>query len=289
MFVDFYIYKNDQQLGPFSKREVFDQILCGKLSENDYCWSEGLDEWVPLKQLELTNPSTWSREEANYVPSSVSKRMRMAQEDAQKKPTKKYSLPVRIISGLMGVILLAIMGTSFYLRYNSRLERLGIHLSFKTADWKHHESCNLLVYSPGVFTPLSHETMVSTLMSPFKSMKEESYGCEHRGLVLAVSKFTSPDITWEGEKKEILIDAIYNGVFSEDPTVQPLRLLWNETKTVQGHEIHSFRYDTEDFKVMDLNVIFEGNTILFVSAIHKPENQDAEFSKISSTLQFAKK
>jgi len=88
MFVDFYIHKEDKQLGPFTKREVFDQILSGKISEEDYCWTEGLDEWVPIKSLELTNPSTWTKAEANYVPSSISKRMRIAQEESLKKKEK---------------------------------------------------------------------------------------------------------------------------------------------------------------------------------------------------------
>ena len=287
MFLDFYIHKENKQLGPFTKREVFDQILCGKISEEDYCWTEGLDEWVPIKSLELTNPSTWTKAEANYVPSSISKRMRIAHEESLKKKEKKYSLPVRIISFLMGLLVLSILCVSLFIRYNKQLEQAGIHFTFKSADWKLRESCGLLVFSPGNFEPIFHSTLDSQLMSSFKTMKKEFYGCEYKGLTISVSKFTDPTILWEGSKKEILIDAIFNGAFNDDPSIPPLRKLWNETKTIKGHEIQSYRYDTADFKIVDLNVIFEGNTLYFVIATHKPENQDAEFSKIANTLKFA--
>jgi hypothetical protein len=288
MFVDFYIHKEEKQLGPFSKREIFDQILSGKISEEDYCWTEGLKEWVPLKSLELTNPSTWTKEEANHVPASISQRMRKAQDEALKKKGKKYSLPVRILSFLMGLLVLSAICISLFVRYQKPLEKAGFTFSFKKTEWKHRESFHLLIYTPAPLTPVTHETLDVQLLSPFKTLKKEIYGSEHNGLTISVSKFTSPDIIWEGSKKEILIDAIYNGAFSIDPTVPPLRKLWNETKTIEGHEVHSYRYDTEDFKIVDLNVIFEEKALYFVIATHKPENQDAEFSKVSNTLQFKK-
>ncbi len=120
----YYLHKNEQQTGPFSKREIFDKILSGKISEEDYCWSEGMENWAPIKTLQLTNPSSWSDEEARNVPDHVSQRMRSAFDQKDEKQKVTYSLPVRIVSTCMGLLVLSAMAFAFYLKWERRAERV---------------------------------------------------------------------------------------------------------------------------------------------------------------------
>lgn len=47
----FYIYKNNQQSGPFAESEVLDRLRGGKLSPDDLAAREGESGWKPLGEL----------------------------------------------------------------------------------------------------------------------------------------------------------------------------------------------------------------------------------------------
>jgi hypothetical protein len=46
-----YIYKNEQQLGPFEDSMIIDAIRAGTYSYDDLCWKEGWEDWKPLRTL----------------------------------------------------------------------------------------------------------------------------------------------------------------------------------------------------------------------------------------------
>jgi membrane protein YdbS with pleckstrin-like domain len=50
------ISRDDKQLGPFSKEEVQQQLETGILHSTDWAWTEGLDNWVPLRSLFSGSP-----------------------------------------------------------------------------------------------------------------------------------------------------------------------------------------------------------------------------------------
>ena len=49
--MNIYIYKNDQQLGPFDDAQISEALTSGEFSLEDFAWKEGLTEWVRLEDL----------------------------------------------------------------------------------------------------------------------------------------------------------------------------------------------------------------------------------------------
>lgn len=54
--MEIFIHKNEQQLGPFSTPQVSEMLEIGHINLKDWCWHEGLTEWVSLESLEFINP-----------------------------------------------------------------------------------------------------------------------------------------------------------------------------------------------------------------------------------------
>jgi hypothetical protein len=46
-----FIYKNDQQLGPFDETQIKTGLWKGEFEIDDFAWKEGLTEWVKLGDL----------------------------------------------------------------------------------------------------------------------------------------------------------------------------------------------------------------------------------------------
>jgi hypothetical protein len=57
-----FIFKNQQQLGPYEESEVQAKLNTGDLSLDDLGWKEGLENWVPLRDL-------YQNLQANKIPS----------------------------------------------------------------------------------------------------------------------------------------------------------------------------------------------------------------------------
>jgi hypothetical protein len=49
--VQFYVFKNNQQVGPFPLMDVRARLQSGEFSYDDLAWREGLADWTPLKDL----------------------------------------------------------------------------------------------------------------------------------------------------------------------------------------------------------------------------------------------
>ncbi|MBU6401120.1 MAG: DUF4339 domain-containing protein [Verrucomicrobia bacterium] len=49
--MEFYIYRDGQQLGPYSIEALQDLLRLGSISSNDLAWREGLTDWRPLRVL----------------------------------------------------------------------------------------------------------------------------------------------------------------------------------------------------------------------------------------------
>jgi len=52
-----YVYKNDQQLGPFDETQIAEGLNSGYFTAHDLAWHDGLSEWKQLGEL-LKNPET---------------------------------------------------------------------------------------------------------------------------------------------------------------------------------------------------------------------------------------
>lgn len=46
-----YVYKNGQQLGPYTKQGVNNALLEGEVDESDKAWTEGLPAWTDLRSI----------------------------------------------------------------------------------------------------------------------------------------------------------------------------------------------------------------------------------------------
>src|ERR1700747_131704 len=45
------IWKDGQQLGPFTQSQILEQLRSGTLSPNDFAWTEGYANWLPLSEI----------------------------------------------------------------------------------------------------------------------------------------------------------------------------------------------------------------------------------------------
>ena len=45
------IWKDGQQLGPFTHSQILEQLRSGKLSPKDFAWTEGYADWLPLSEI----------------------------------------------------------------------------------------------------------------------------------------------------------------------------------------------------------------------------------------------
>jgi hypothetical protein len=55
-FMQYFINRNNQQLGPFTEAEVKAQLAAGTLSPQDHVWWQGQEGWIPLAQSSLITP-----------------------------------------------------------------------------------------------------------------------------------------------------------------------------------------------------------------------------------------
>ena len=76
--MNIYIYKNDQQFGPFDDAQISEALNSGEFSFEDLAWKEGLTEWVRLEDL-LKKPQKMTAlaearptAQSNFIPQSIS-------------------------------------------------------------------------------------------------------------------------------------------------------------------------------------------------------------------------
>jgi hypothetical protein len=55
--MQYYITRNNQQLGPFTEAEVKAQLASGAISPQDHVWWEGQEGWITLDQSPLAGPA----------------------------------------------------------------------------------------------------------------------------------------------------------------------------------------------------------------------------------------
>jgi hypothetical protein len=53
-----YIFKNNEQFGPFDAAQIEDYIKTNVYDINDFAWSEGEPEWIPLSDLLIKQSQT---------------------------------------------------------------------------------------------------------------------------------------------------------------------------------------------------------------------------------------
>ncbi len=49
--MDYYVFKNNEQVGPFALMDVRDRLKSGVFAYEDLAWREGMPEWTPLKEI----------------------------------------------------------------------------------------------------------------------------------------------------------------------------------------------------------------------------------------------
>ena len=50
---EIYVSINDENVGPFSVKDLNKKISAGDFTDNDMAWFEGIDDWLPLKDKEF--------------------------------------------------------------------------------------------------------------------------------------------------------------------------------------------------------------------------------------------
>ena len=49
--MDYFVFKNNEQLGPFALMDVRERLKNGVFSYEDLAWREGMADWSPLKEI----------------------------------------------------------------------------------------------------------------------------------------------------------------------------------------------------------------------------------------------
>lgn len=47
----YHIIRNEEQTGPHTLEEITSKLTAGELSRNDLCWTEGMAEWAPIREV----------------------------------------------------------------------------------------------------------------------------------------------------------------------------------------------------------------------------------------------
>ena len=112
-----YLWKNDQQLGPFEETEIRFRVAAGMLSIEDLAWREGIGDWQPLRQVypavaavQAPTPSASvsappSIPTSSLIPLTAAPLIPGATLPASVSPPKKSPLKI-IVSVVLSVLLL---------------------------------------------------------------------------------------------------------------------------------------------------------------------------------------
>ena len=49
--MQFYVFKNDEQVGPFALMDLRGRLKSGEFAYEDLAWREGMTDWTPLKEI----------------------------------------------------------------------------------------------------------------------------------------------------------------------------------------------------------------------------------------------
>ena len=49
--MDYYVFKNNEQVGPFPLMDVRDRLKKGDFTYEDLAWREGMPDWTPLREI----------------------------------------------------------------------------------------------------------------------------------------------------------------------------------------------------------------------------------------------
>ena len=77
-----YIFKNNEQFGPFDAAQIEDYIKTNVFDINDFAWSEGEPEWIPLSDLLLKQTNIQDVEDVGISPSPAE--IQLSQEEEAK-------------------------------------------------------------------------------------------------------------------------------------------------------------------------------------------------------------
>lgn len=71
-----YIYKNNQQLGPFEENQIFEMLRNNQLSPNDSAFRQGGKEWRKLSEIfpNAEMPNTENRAFINAAAAATARR-----------------------------------------------------------------------------------------------------------------------------------------------------------------------------------------------------------------------
>jgi hypothetical protein len=92
----YFIYKNGQQLGPYSLNQVTSMISQGQLSGTDWAWTEGMDNWKPVSMTPgIVLPQWKPAQTSSSTPSRLANEVENMFPDADASPSSEMeSLPV---------------------------------------------------------------------------------------------------------------------------------------------------------------------------------------------------
>jgi hypothetical protein len=77
-----YIFKNNEQFGPFDAAQIEDYIKTNIFDINDFAWAEGETEWIPLSDLLLKQTNIQDVEDVGISPSPAE--IQFSQEEEAK-------------------------------------------------------------------------------------------------------------------------------------------------------------------------------------------------------------
>lgn len=70
--MDIYVYKNDEQQGPFTVSDIQTYLSNGTYLQEDLAWYDGLEDWQPISSIDALKPAKKSIVSQVKTTSSIS-------------------------------------------------------------------------------------------------------------------------------------------------------------------------------------------------------------------------
>ncbi|MEY2483133.1 MAG: hypothetical protein QOK24_1661 [Verrucomicrobiota bacterium] len=97
-----YLWKDNQQLGPFEEADIKSRLADGALSYDDLAWREGMSDWQPLRQI-YPEPSTPPSPTATTTASNLSAGIFLWKDNQQLGPFDETEIRHRVAAGALSV------------------------------------------------------------------------------------------------------------------------------------------------------------------------------------------
>jgi hypothetical protein len=183
-----YIYKNNQQFGPFEEAQIFEMLRSGRLSPEDMGIRQGQTQWQPLRVLFAPPASGFSPAPPPVPPNAPSP------AHARPQPAAKTSGAARLLIfallGLGGLLLVAVVGGVAFFSFFRNVTPVPADAADKPAADTGPSAAKAPVFDEKKFGEMMDKKKELAQLSPPLKLDPKA---AIKGKVLLVGNFSSSD------------------------------------------------------------------------------------------------